>query len=155
MLRVQIPEEISPVWRPIIERQVTVRPDGMISVDLIGDLPATGRTVMEIARDIEQRVSRFKRDAVATVSVVLAQSATVTVFGEVQAQGNFPLQRDTRVAEAIGLLEESESWPLQLSNGNVEVKSSTDYTPITRYTSASSRGSAALPAPRAPDWVAA
>ncbi len=33
-------------------------------------------------------------------------------------------------AEAIGLLEESESWPVQLSDGNVEVKSSTDHYPV-------------------------
>ena len=33
-------------------------------------------------------------------------------------------------AESIGLLEESESWPVQLSDGNVEVKSSTDHYPV-------------------------
>jgi len=88
---------------PLIQSDVTVRPDGMISVDLVGDIPAAGRTVDEISRDIEDRISRFKRDARATVAVQTAQSSTVTVLGEVRANGNFPLQRDTRVVEAIGL----------------------------------------------------
>jgi len=88
---------------PVLRSDVTVRPDGMISVDLIGDIPASGRTVTEIARDIEERVVRFKRDARATVAVRAAQSSTVTVLGEVRANGNFALQMDTRVIEAIGL----------------------------------------------------
>ena len=29
---------------PVIQREATVRPDGMISVDLLGDVPASGRT---------------------------------------------------------------------------------------------------------------
>jgi polysaccharide export outer membrane protein len=94
---------ISVLPEPAITSTVVVRPDGMISVDLIGDIPATGRTVSEIARDIEERVSRFKRDARATVSVVSAMSATVTVLGEVNSNGNFALTRDTRIIEAIGL----------------------------------------------------
>lgn len=88
---------------PVIERTAVVRPDGKISIDLIGDVQASGRTVEEIARDIEQRVTRFKRDARATVSVSASQSLQVTVFGEVRDPGTFPLTSETRVAEAIGL----------------------------------------------------
>lgn len=88
---------------PVIERTAVVRPDGMISIDLIGDVNASGRTVEEIGKEIEERVSRFKRDARATVSVVSSQSIAVTVFGEVRDPGTFPLTSDTRVSEAIGL----------------------------------------------------
>jgi len=88
---------------PVIERMAVVRPDGMISIDLIGDVTAAGRTVEEIAKEIEGRVSRFKRDARATVSVISSQSIAVTVFGEVRSPGTFPLTSETRVSEAIGL----------------------------------------------------
>ncbi len=88
---------------PIIERTAVVRPDGKISIDLIGDVAAAGRTVEEIAQDIEDRVSRFKRDARATVAVTASQSISVTVFGEVRDPGTFPLTTETRVSEAIGL----------------------------------------------------
>ncbi|MCG8591495.1 MAG: polysaccharide export protein [Proteobacteria bacterium] len=89
---------------PAIERTVVVRPDGMISIDLVGDIPASGRTVAEIAGDIESRIARFKRDAKVTVSVGLARSALITVSGEVREPATLPLERDTRVAEAIGLV---------------------------------------------------
>ena len=41
---------------PMIERVVTVRPDGYITFDLIGDVKAGGRTTSEIAEDIEARI---------------------------------------------------------------------------------------------------
>ena len=87
---------------PLIARTVTVRPDGMISMDLIGDVPADGRTVDEISADIERRISRYKRDASVTVALEAAASTEITVFGEVNGPAAFPLLKETRVAEAIG-----------------------------------------------------
>lgn len=102
--RVGAPDQLQVVVlpEPVIERTVTVRPDGMISFDLIGDVPAGGRTVDEVAADIEQRISRFKRDASVTVSLAAAKSTAITVLGEVKAPNAFPLVKETRVAEAIG-----------------------------------------------------
>jgi polysaccharide export outer membrane protein len=87
---------------PAIERDVTVRPDGMISIDLIGDVPAAGRAVSEIASDIETRIGRFKRGAAVTVSLLAAQSTAITVLGEVREPQTFALLKQKRVAEAIG-----------------------------------------------------
>jgi polysaccharide export outer membrane protein len=89
---------------PIIERTVVVRPDGMISVDLIGDLAAADRTPEEIAADIERRISRFKRNAKVTVALSQSLSAQITVLGEVGNVSTFPLGRDTRAVEAIGMV---------------------------------------------------
>ncbi len=89
---------------PAIERAVVVRPDGMISLDLIGDVPAAGRTIDEIAADIERRIGRFKRDANVTVRLGAALSTAVTIFGEVRGPTAFPLTKETRVAEAIGIV---------------------------------------------------
>ena len=87
---------------PEIEREVRVRPDGMISVDLVGDIQAAGRTPTDIAADIQRQISRFKRDAVVNVTVVSSPSQFVTVYGEVVVPGLFPLDTETRVSEAIG-----------------------------------------------------
>lgn len=87
---------------PAIEREVRVRPDGMISIDLIGDVPAAGRTVALIAADVEQRIARFKRGASVTISLIEAASNSITVLGEVERPSAFALSKDTRVAEAIG-----------------------------------------------------
>jgi polysaccharide export outer membrane protein len=87
---------------PEIERQVRVRPDGMISIDLVGDVQAAGRTPMEIAKAIEEKISRYKRDATVNVDVVTSPSRFVTVVGEVGRPSNLPLERVTRVTEVIG-----------------------------------------------------
>jgi polysaccharide export outer membrane protein len=87
---------------PVIERTAVVRPDGKISIDLIGDVVASERTVEQISAEIEERFVRFKRDARATVSVVSSQSLSVTVFGEVRDPGTFPLTSETRISAAIG-----------------------------------------------------
>jgi polysaccharide export outer membrane protein len=89
---------------PAIERDVTVRPDGMISLDLIGDVPAAGRSIGEIASDVEQRITRFKRGAAVTVSLVTANSNSISVLGEVREPKSFALLKQTRVAEAIALV---------------------------------------------------
>ena len=87
---------------PEIVREVRVRPDGKISIDLIGDIQAAGRTPFEIAQAIKQEISRFKRDASVNVTVVDSPSQFVTIYGEVLRPGTFPLTTETRVSEAIG-----------------------------------------------------
>jgi polysaccharide export outer membrane protein len=86
---------------PVVEN-VVVRPDGMITVQLVGDVPAGGRTTDQIAKDIENRIARFKRGALVTVSLVGAESPVVSVFGEVRNPTTFPLTRQMRIAEALG-----------------------------------------------------
>lgn len=94
--------QINVLPEPIIERKVRVRPDGKISVDLIGDVQAAGLTPRQIATSIEEKILRFKRDASVNVSVIDSPSQFVTVYGEVGAPGTFPLSSDMRISEAIG-----------------------------------------------------
>jgi polysaccharide export outer membrane protein len=103
---------------PVIQVPVVVRPDGMISIDLIGDVQAAGRTTTEISQDIQQKISKYKRDANVTVRLVASMSDTITVLGEVGRPSTFPLTRQTRVIEAIGLV----GGPTQfVSKGGVRV----------------------------------
>lgn len=87
---------------PEISREVRVRPDGMISIDLIGDVQAAGRTPFQIAQMIQQEIGRYKRDAAVNVSVLNSPSQFVTIYGEVARPGTFELATETRVTEAIG-----------------------------------------------------
>ena len=89
---------------PLVQETVTVRPDGMITIQLIGDVPAAGRTPDEVSRDVEERIGRFKRGARATVAVVTAQSQAVTVLGEVRSPGSYALVKLTRASDLIGLV---------------------------------------------------
>jgi polysaccharide biosynthesis/export protein len=58
------------VWhQPELTQNVPVRPDGRISVPLIEDLQAAGKTPTELARDIEKALQRFVQGPVVTVIV--------------------------------------------------------------------------------------
>jgi len=93
---------VSVLPEPLLEREVTVRPDGNISFDLVGDIPAAGRTLDEIGAEIQEKITKFKRGARVTVSLVGSLSSSVTVLGEVKVPSEFALDKDTRVVEAIG-----------------------------------------------------
>jgi len=58
------------VWRnPDVSTTATVRPDGKISVPLVEDLQAAGKTSTQLAREIEQVLSKYIRDPLVTVMV--------------------------------------------------------------------------------------
>ncbi|WP_193369810.1 XrtA/PEP-CTERM system exopolysaccharide export protein [Pelagibius marinus] len=58
------------VWRqPELSTAVTVRPDGRISIPLVEDLPAAGKTPMELADAIEARLSPYLQDPLVLVTV--------------------------------------------------------------------------------------
>lgn len=110
--------EVSILPEPLVREAVVVRPDGMITIQLLGDVPAAGRTTTEIASEIEERISRYKRGARVTVAVVEAGSITVTVLGEVGRPTNLAITRMTRVTEALGTVG-GTSW--LASNGSIRV----------------------------------
>lgn len=74
------------VWgNPEITRTVVVRPDGKISAPLVEELPATGKTPYQLARDIEKELARYIRNPLVTVIVgefVGPYSEQVRVVGE-------------------------------------------------------------------------
>lgn len=58
------------VWRnPELSEKIPVRPDGRISMPLIEDLTAAGKTPTQLARDIEARLRKYVQDPIATVMV--------------------------------------------------------------------------------------
>ncbi len=114
---------VSILPEPAMVFDVRVRPDGMISVPLVGDVIAGGRTIAEIATDIEQRAGRFKRGAQVSVALLAAASTDITVLGEVYRPSSFPLVKATRVVEAIGQVGGTKNFA---SAGNILVVRSGD-----------------------------
>jgi polysaccharide biosynthesis/export protein len=56
------------VWRnPDLSTSVSVRPDGKITIPLIEDLPATGKTPTQLARDIEKKLGTYIQEPIVTV----------------------------------------------------------------------------------------
>ncbi len=58
------------VWgNPEISRSVTVRTDGKISFPLVEELPASGKTSYQLAREIEKELAKYIRDPLVTIIV--------------------------------------------------------------------------------------
>jgi len=92
------------VWRnQELSRQVIVRPDGMISMPLIGDVPASGLTANELAYEISQRLKTFKEHPTVSVSVKEVNSYIVYLLGEVSKPGKYQLKSYTTVLQAIAM----------------------------------------------------
>jgi polysaccharide export outer membrane protein len=74
------------VWRnPELSMSVPVRPDGKIAAPLVDELAAQGKTPVQLARDVEQVLSKYVRDPVVTVLVtgfVGPYSEQIRVVGE-------------------------------------------------------------------------
>jgi polysaccharide export outer membrane protein len=83
-----------------VER-VVVRPDGYVSLPLIGEVTASGQSVAVLAADITERLRRYVLDPKVNVRVDDLKSATYTVYGEVVTPGTFALASRTTVSAAI------------------------------------------------------
>jgi len=90
------------VWREAeMQKQVVVRPDGMISFPLVGDVKAAGKTVAELKGVIEKGLDRYIPDAVASVAVVNAVSMQASVEGRVARPGRYPITGTTTFLEIM------------------------------------------------------
>ena len=90
------------VWRePTLSGAFPVRPDGMISLVLVGDLPAAGLTPMALSNDIAQRLKKYIQDPVVTVAVLGVNSQRIFLVGEVGKVGPIMLTPGMMPLEAI------------------------------------------------------
>ena len=78
-----------------------VRPDGMISIALIGDLPAAGRTPMQLGDDIKERAKKYIQDPNVTVAVTAVNSQRVFMVCEVAKVGPVGLTPGMTPLQAI------------------------------------------------------
>lgn len=84
--------------------QVRVRPDGFISVPVIGEVDVGNKTVAESQRAVANRLQQYLRDAPNVVVGLLATAGNqIFVLGKVQRPGAFPLAGPTDVAQALAL----------------------------------------------------
>jgi polysaccharide biosynthesis/export protein len=92
------------VWRePEISRNVLVRPDGKISLPLVGDLRAGGRTPVQLQDDIKGQLLNYLSNPEVTVIVQEARSQKFNILGEVEHPGSYPLSRSMTVLDAIAV----------------------------------------------------
>ena len=92
------------VWKePELSTTVVVRPDGKVSLPLIGELPTSGKTAVELQREIGDKLTQYLSDPIVNVMVKEVNSAKVSVLGEVKTPGIYKIKDRATVLDAIAL----------------------------------------------------
>jgi polysaccharide biosynthesis/export protein len=102
------------VWKEQdVTGDVTVRPDGMITLPLIRDVKAAGLTPNQLADRIQEALREFITDASVTVVVRQMNSRKVFITGEVVRPGAYSLQGQMTVLQLIALAGGLTEWASQ------------------------------------------
>ena len=92
------------VWKDEqLTREVVVRPDGMFSFPLVGDIQAEDRTVEAIRDDLVKRLTKYIPNANVSVAVTKIVSYKVYVVGRVNKPGEYLVGHYTDVLQALSL----------------------------------------------------
>jgi len=87
-----------------LSQSVQIRPDGKITLPLIGDLDANGRTPIELRDVITTQLKDYMTNPMVTVIVVETKAPVAYVMGEVNHPGAVPLQDEQlTVLQALAL----------------------------------------------------
>ncbi len=99
------------VWRePDLSRTIPVRPDGKITLPLLNDVPASGLTPLELKAGIEKGLAKFIESPTVSVTVQEIHSKNIFVLGQVESPGQYPLQQDLTVVQALSLAGGLAEW---------------------------------------------
>jgi polysaccharide export outer membrane protein len=112
-----------------------VRPDGMISIPILGEIGAAGMTVAQLQQTIVTKLSAdVMFDPIVNIQVPKVNSKTFYIEGEVEHQGEFPLQRNLTVLDALtgagGLREFARKNKIYVLRGTQRIKF--DYNQVRR-----------------------
>ena len=105
--RIGVDDEVKvSVWQnPGLDVSVPVRPDGKISVPLVGDVEAGGRTPEEVAAEIQEKLHTYVRDPQVTVILTQLRSheylSRVRVTGAVRSPVSVPYRQGMTVLDAV------------------------------------------------------
>ncbi len=92
------------VWKdPELSAKVPVRPDGKISLPLIGELQVSGLTAMNVQLIVANKLKEYIANPEVTVIVTEIKSRTYVVVGKIAHPGSFDLSKPTSVLDAIAI----------------------------------------------------
>ena len=90
------------VWKqPTLSGSLLVRPDGMVSLPLIGDVQAAGLTPPQLAHEVTGRLWKYIQDPNVSVVVAAIHSKMIYMIGEVSKTGPVEMTPDMTLLEAI------------------------------------------------------
>lgn len=99
------------VWKePELSRSAPVRPDGKVTLPLVGDIEASGNTPKQLQVSIEKVLEKYISKPVVTVIVQEVKSHKFSIVGEVQKPGTYPLTGPLTVLEGIAQAGGFREW---------------------------------------------
>ena len=114
------------VWKePEISRTVPVRPDGKITLPLVGDVQASGLTPEKLEGTLRDGLKAYVASPEVTVIVQEVKSLKFNIVGEVSRPGSYPLSKPMTVLDAIavggGLRDFAKATRIYVLRGNVRL----------------------------------
>ncbi len=98
------------VWKEAeLTKEVKVRRDGRISLPLIDDIMAQGKTPLDLKREIQKKLSRYITKPFVTV-MVKEENSKFYMIGEVKKVGEYDLTKDVTVLQAIAMAGGFTEW---------------------------------------------
>jgi len=100
------PDDVIEVFvykEPELSPTVVVRPDGKISLPLIGELTVIGKTAVELQKEISVKLAQYISQPAVNVIVKEVNSAKVSVLGEVKTPGMYKIKDRATVLDAVAL----------------------------------------------------
>lgn len=92
------------VWKDEqLTREVVVRPDGMFSFPLVGDIQAQERTLDDIRADLVKRLTKYIPNPNVSIAVTKVMSYKIYVIGRVNKPGEYLIGHYTDVLQALSL----------------------------------------------------
>jgi polysaccharide biosynthesis/export protein len=92
------------VWENAnLNTEATIRPDGTITMPLIGDVKAAGETPTMLRNRIKTQIAQFVKNTEVTIAVKAWKSYRFTIQGEVSRAGVYSAEQFLTVADALAL----------------------------------------------------
>jgi len=92
------------IWKePEISRTVPVRPDGKITLPLVGDVQASGLTPHKLEESLRDGLKAYVANPEVTVIVQEVKSLKFNIVGEINRPGSYPLSQPMTVLDAIAV----------------------------------------------------
>lgn len=118
--------------------QVVVRPDGKISLPLVGEIVCAGRSVEEIRLEVERKVKTYVPDAPVSIMIMQVNSPKVYIIGKVNSPGMYIMGHRMSLTQALALAQgfnpfaETDSVLLIRGSGTNQITYTYDYDDLAR-----------------------
>ena len=90
------------VWKNAdLSKQVQVRPDGRISLPLLGDISAVAKTPVHLTDEISAGLRMYMENPTVSIMIKEVNSYQIYVLGEVNKPGKYPLKSKTTLLQGI------------------------------------------------------